>query len=91
VSTSVAVLDVLSGREKAALLWMLGLIGYATVEGGRSVTSSFGDVVRALFQAKLLLVFGSAALYCVAWYSSRGGRGCGTRPRRKKRCTGSAE
>jgi hypothetical protein len=65
VSTTVAVLDVLNSREEAALLWMLALIGYATVKGGRSVTSSFGDVVRAVFQAKLLLVFGSAALYCV--------------------------
>jgi len=62
VSTTVAVLDVLNSREKAALLWMLALIGYATFKGGRNVTASFADVARAFFQPKLLLVFGSAAL-----------------------------
>jgi hypothetical protein len=64
VSTIVAVLDVLNSREKAALLWILALVAYATVRGGQTVASSFVDVARALLQAKLLLVFGSAALYC---------------------------
>jgi hypothetical protein len=81
VSTTVAVLDSLNSREKAALLWMLALIGYATVKGGQSVTSSLGDVARAFFQTKLLLVFGSAALYCAGLVLSRGGWAYGTRPR----------
>jgi hypothetical protein len=64
VSTIVAVLDVLNSREKAALLWILALVAYATVRGGQTVASSFVDVVRAFLQPKLLLVFGSAAFYC---------------------------
>jgi hypothetical protein len=43
---------------------MLALIAYATVEGGQTVASSFVDVVRVVLRPKLLLVFGSAALYC---------------------------
>jgi hypothetical protein len=64
VSTIAAVLDVLNSREKAALLWMLALVAYAAVRGGQTVASSFVDVARALLQAKLMLVCGSAALYC---------------------------
>jgi hypothetical protein len=64
VSTIVAVLGALDSREKAALLWMLALVAYATVRGGQKVASSFVDVVRAFLQPKLLLVLGSAALYC---------------------------
>jgi hypothetical protein len=60
-----AVLDVLDSREKAALLWMLALVVFATLKGGRSVVSSFRGVVRTFFQWKLQLVFGSAALYCL--------------------------
>ena len=58
------VLDVLNAREKAGLLWFTVIIAYATLKGGRDVTSSFANVVRALFQWKLQLVFVSAAAYC---------------------------
>ena len=64
MSAIVAVLDVLNSREKAALLWMLALGAYATFRGGQTVASSLADVVRAFLQPRLLLVFGSAALYC---------------------------
>lgn len=45
------------------LLWIVAVVAFATVKG-EGVASSFLGVVRAFFVPKLLLIFGSAALYC---------------------------
>jgi hypothetical protein len=65
VTSTLALVEVLDSREKAALLWLGLIVTYGVVKGGRSVTSSAGDVARSFFRWKLLLLFGTAALYCV--------------------------
>jgi hypothetical protein len=64
VSSTLALFEVLDGREKAALLWLCLIVAYGVVQGGRSVTSSAREVVRSFFRWKLLFLFGTAALYC---------------------------
>jgi hypothetical protein len=64
VGAIVAALDVLNAREKAGVLWLLVIIAYGTLKGGRNVTSSLANVIRAFFQWKLQLIFMSAATYC---------------------------
>jgi hypothetical protein len=56
-------LDSLNNREKAILLWTIVLLAFAAVKAdgfGRSLMAA----ARALFAPKLMLLFGSAALYC---------------------------
>jgi hypothetical protein len=59
----VALVDFLNSREKAVVLWTVAIVVYAAVKG-EGVVASFVGVLRALVQPKLVLLFGSAALYC---------------------------
>jgi hypothetical protein len=55
--------DFLSSREDAILVWAIVILGYVFYKDPRGIGSSSWRVVRALFVPKLLLLFGSAALY----------------------------
>lgn len=57
--------DFLDSREDAVAVWTAAILAYAFwkgVDAGRSV----GDVGRALFQWKLLILFAVAGAYCAA-------------------------
>jgi hypothetical protein len=56
-------LDFLNSREKAILLWTIALLAFAAVKADRFGPSLMA-AARALFAPKLMLLFGSAALYC---------------------------
>jgi hypothetical protein len=58
-------LDFLNSREKAVTLWAIALFVFAAAKR-EGVVSSLLGVVGALVHPKLLLLFGSAALYCSA-------------------------
>jgi hypothetical protein len=62
VSGTLAVLDVLNSREEAAVLWLVAIVAFAAIKSD-SLGSSFLGVLRRLASPKLLLLFGSAALY----------------------------
>src|SRR5215210_1554710 len=61
-------LDFLNTRELAALIWAAGLVALTIVLAARSrdgsISSSFVDVLRAFFLSRLVLAFGSAAVFC---------------------------
>src|SRR6266508_1588905 len=57
------VLDFFNNREKAILLWTVGLGVFAAIKSD-GLGGSFLSVLGALASPKLLLLFGSAALYC---------------------------
>jgi hypothetical protein len=56
--------DFLNSREDAILITGVLVIGYALYKNPRRISSSFLAVLRASLHWKLLLLFGSAALYC---------------------------
>lgn len=73
MGSCLAVLDFLNSREKAALLWAIAVLAFATIKG-EGVVFSFVNVVRAFLASKVLLMFCSAALYCagivlLAWWA----------------------
>lgn len=55
--------DFLNSREDAILLWVVAILGYLLYEDPRGIGLSASNVVRAFFAPKLVLLFGSAALY----------------------------
>lgn len=55
--------DFLNSREDAILLWFVAIVAYAVYKDPRGIGSAFWSVVRAFVSPKLLLLFGSAALY----------------------------
>jgi hypothetical protein len=57
------VLDFFNNREKAILLWTVGLGVFAAIKSD-GLGGSLLRVLGALASPKLLLLFGSAALYC---------------------------
>jgi hypothetical protein len=56
-------LDFLNSREKAILLWTTALLAFAAAKAD-GFASSLMSVLRAIAEPKLLLLFGSGALYC---------------------------
>ena len=64
MSTSVAFLDVLDNREKAGVIWLGVIIGYGTFKNWLGVKSSARATARAFLTWKLLLLFGTAAVFC---------------------------
>jgi hypothetical protein len=58
-----AIIDFLDSRERAVALWAAAILLFAIVKGEGVITSLVG-VLRALVQSKILLLFGTAALYC---------------------------
>jgi hypothetical protein len=65
MNTPLALLDFFDSREKAVALWGAAILTYAAVKG-EGVAPSMVQVVRSLLAPKLLLLFGSAAVYCAA-------------------------
>jgi hypothetical protein len=65
VSGTLAVLDFLNSREKALVVWLVAIVAFAALKSD-GLASSFLGVLRALCSSKLLLLFGSAALYSAA-------------------------
>lgn len=59
------VLDFLNSREKAILLWTIALLGLAGIKSD-GLGRALRGVLRTLASPKLLLLFGSAAVYCLA-------------------------
>jgi hypothetical protein len=59
----IAIIDFLNGREKAVVIWAVAVLVSALFKSD-GLGRSFLGVLRALVQPKLLLLFGSAALYC---------------------------
>jgi hypothetical protein len=55
--------DFLNSREDALLVWAALILGFVLWKDFRGVGGSFVAVGRALLQAKLLLLFGSALAY----------------------------
>lgn len=55
-------LEFLNAREKAAVLWALAILGFCLVKGD-GLAGQLVATIRTLFGWKLLLAFGSAALY----------------------------
>jgi hypothetical protein len=55
--------DLLNSREDAILVWAVVILGYAFYKDARGIGSSTWNVARAFFAPKLLLLFGSTALY----------------------------
>jgi hypothetical protein len=53
----------LNSREDAILLWVLVAAGFLIYKDARGIGSALWKVVRAFCTTKLLLLFGSAALY----------------------------
>ncbi len=65
VFATLAVLDFLNSREKALVVWLVAIFAFAALKSG-DLGSSFLGVLRVLCSSKLLLLFGSAALYSAA-------------------------
>ena len=65
MSGSLAVIDFLNSREKAALLWTIPVIVFAAIKSD-GLLGSFASVLKAFASPKLLLLFGSAAAYVAA-------------------------
>jgi hypothetical protein len=59
---TLALVDVLNAREKAILLWLVAIVAFAAIKSD-GLGSSFWGVLRALASPKLLLLFGTAAVY----------------------------
>jgi len=55
--------DFLNSREDALLVWAVVIVGYAIYKDSRGIGSALWNVIRAFCAPKLLLLFGSAALY----------------------------
>jgi hypothetical protein len=66
MTDSLALLDFFNSREKAILFWTVVLVAIVIVKANRDLGESFLAVLRAFAKPKLLLLFGSAALYCAA-------------------------
>jgi hypothetical protein len=64
VDAALAFLDVLDSREKAGVIWLSLIVGYGTLENWNGVSSSARTTARAFLRWKLLLLFGTAALFC---------------------------
>jgi hypothetical protein len=58
--------DFLNSREDAAMVWVVIILGYAVYKDPRGIGGAFLNVLRALFQPKLLLLFGCVMLYSAA-------------------------
>src|SRR6266566_4062418 len=74
VAGLLAEIDFLNSREKAVILWAVALVVFAAAKR-EGVASSLLGVLGALVHPKLLLLLGSAALYCsaVVLLAMRGG------------------
>lgn len=59
-----AVLEFFNSREKALLVWIVVLVAFVIAKAGRDLGESFLATLGAFAKPKLLLLFGSAALYC---------------------------
>jgi hypothetical protein len=68
MNTPLAVLDFFDSRAKAVAIWGAVILTYAAIKG-EGVVPSMVRVVRSLLAPKLLLLFGSAAVYCAACVS----------------------
>jgi hypothetical protein len=55
----------LTSREDALLVWAIVIVGHATCKDPRGIGSALWNLVRAFCTPKLVLLFGSAALYSV--------------------------
>jgi hypothetical protein len=55
--------DFLNSREDAILVWTAVILAYTLYKNPRDIGSSFLDVVRTTVDPKLLLLFGSLAVY----------------------------
>jgi len=55
--------DFFNSREDAVLLWAVVLLSYVVYKDPRGIGSAAWQVIRASMAPKLLLLFGSAALY----------------------------
>jgi hypothetical protein len=68
---TLAVIDFINAREKAALVWAAAILILTLVKSDGFV-GSLGVAVRAFFARKLLIAFGSAALYSavVLWIAN---------------------
>jgi len=62
VPSALAVVDFLNSREKAWLLWLIALVAFAGIKSD-GLGASFLGVLRPQASLKLLLLFGSAAVY----------------------------
>jgi hypothetical protein len=58
----IALIDFLNSREDAILFWTVAILAFVAWSNPRGI-ADFG-VLRAVLRAKLLLLFGSTALYC---------------------------
>lgn len=61
-----AFFDFLNGREKAIIIWVVMLVGFAAYKSDGGLGSSLGAVLRSIFLTKLVFLFGAAAAYCAA-------------------------
>jgi hypothetical protein len=61
---ALAFLDVLDTREKAGLIWLSLIVGYGALKNWNDVSSSACATARAFLRWKLILLFGTAALFC---------------------------
>jgi hypothetical protein len=59
----IALIDFLNTREDAILFWTVAVLAFVVSKDPRGIGSGFIEVIRSL-RPKLLLLFGSAALYC---------------------------
>lgn len=55
--------DFLNSREDAILVWTIVIVAFAVSKKPRGIGSSFLAVLKTLLDAKLLLLFGSLAVY----------------------------
>ena len=59
----IALIDFLNSREDAILFWVVAILAFVAWNP-REIGADFLGVLRAFLQPKLLLLFGSTALYC---------------------------
>jgi len=59
-----ALIDFLNSREDAILFWTVAILAFVVSKDPRGIGSSFLGVLRSLLHPKLLLLFGSAGVYC---------------------------
>jgi hypothetical protein len=73
--TGLSMLDLLDSREKALLIWAGVVVTYGASKNWHAVASSGKLTLRAALRWKLLLLFGTAAVYCagVAFLAARMG------------------
>jgi hypothetical protein len=63
---TLAFLNILDSREKAVVIWVAAIVVYGTLKARRDIGSPIALLLRTMFHRKMLLLFGSAAGYCVA-------------------------